>query len=85
MTKGNDNRSSSWNTLSPVAKALIQMFASSAVWAVTGFQKPPADLTDELLGAAWHRAGFSEQELRANPEIVVRTVKQLVAEQLRTQ
>jgi hypothetical protein len=59
------------------------LVASSAVWALTKFQKPPADLTDELLGTAWNRAGFGEQELRANPEIVVGTLKKLVAEQLR--
>jgi len=71
-----------WNALSPATKALIKMFASSPVWAFTGFEKPLADLTDELLGAAWNRAGFGEQELRANPEIVVGTLKKLVADQL---
>lgn len=82
MINANPNRSSSWNTLSPVAKALIQMFASSSVWALTDFQKPSTELTDELLGAAWDRAGFGEQELRANPEVVVGALKKLVAQQL---
>lgn len=83
MINANDNRSSCWNTLSPAAKALIQMFATSPIWALTDFQKPPAELRDELLAAAWDRAGFREQELRDNPEVVVGTLKKMVAEQLR--
>jgi hypothetical protein len=72
-----------WSSLTPVSKFLVRIFAGAPVWALTDFQKPPDELTDELLGAAWDRAGFREDELRANPEVVVGTIKKLVARQLR--
>jgi hypothetical protein len=71
-----------WNTLSPVAKALVHMFAASPIWRITAFQRPSAELLDESLAAAWDRAGFSEEELRASPEIVVGALKKFVGKHL---
>lgn len=79
---GSKSTSTAWTELSAASRMLVQVFASSPVWALTNFQKPQADLTDELIGAAWDRAGFCEQELRANPEVVVGALKKLVAEHL---
>lgn len=73
-----------WKTLSPTTKALIEIFAASPIWGVTEFRKPPADLLNEILAAAWNRAGFCEDELRKNPETVVGALKKIVMEQLRT-
>lgn len=72
-----------WNTLSPVAKALVRMFAVTPIWALNDFREPSEDLVEILLSAAWNRSGFDEQQLRANPEAVVRSVKKLVAKLLR--
>jgi hypothetical protein len=73
-----------WNALSSTSKFLIRMFAGSPVWALTDFKKPPQRVMDELLAAAWNRSGFGEDELRANPEVVVRALRKMVSEQLRS-